>query len=103
MLIVDAHLDLAYNALRGRDVLRPAREQTCQPGEELPTCGLPDLRAGNVGLICATIFCMPARDGKPGYKTSDEAAQIAANQLGWYRAQEACGQLRFARSADDLP
>ena len=27
MLIVDAHLDLAYNALRGRDVLRPAAEQ----------------------------------------------------------------------------
>jgi membrane dipeptidase len=103
MLIVDAHLDLAYNALRGRDVLRPACEQTCKPGEEHPTCGLPDLRAGNVGLICATIFCMPARDGKPGYTTADEAATVAADQLSWYRAQEACGQLDFVRGATELP
>src|SRR5688572_8873007 len=57
--IVDAHLDLAYNALRGRDVLRPAAEQDAAPGEELPTIGLPDLRRGGVGLICATVFCMP--------------------------------------------
>ena len=27
-MIVDAHLDLSYNALRGRDVRRPAAEQT---------------------------------------------------------------------------
>src|SRR5260370_1328235 len=50
MLIVDAHLDLAYNAVRGRDVLRPAREQTAD-AEGIPSVGLPDLRAGNVGLI----------------------------------------------------
>ena len=44
MLIVDAHLDLAYNALRGRDVLRPAAEQAADD-EGIPTVGLPDLRA----------------------------------------------------------
>src|SRR6266550_541552 len=65
MLVVDAHLDLAYNALRGREVLRPASEQT--PDEEgIPSVGLPDLRHGSVGLICATIFCAPSIDGKPG-------------------------------------
>ena len=31
----------------------------------IPSVGLPDLRAGGVGLICATIFCEPAADGKP--------------------------------------
>ena len=52
MLIVDAHLDLAYNALRGRAALRPAIEQ--QPDEEgIPSVGVPDLHAGGVGLICA--------------------------------------------------
>src|SRR5215213_5055109 len=68
MLIADAHLDLAYNALRNRDVLRRAAEQ--QPDAEgIPTVGLPDLRAGSVGLVCATIFCLPSIDGKPGYHT----------------------------------
>jgi len=33
MFIVDAHLDLAYNAIdRGRDVTRPARTPTLTPG-----------------------------------------------------------------------
>jgi len=44
MLIVDAHLDLAYNALRGREVLRPAIEQTAD-SDGIPTVGLPDLHA----------------------------------------------------------
>ena len=45
MLIVDAHLDLAYNVRRGRDVTRPALEQPVVDNE-IATVGLPDLRAG---------------------------------------------------------
>ena len=85
--IVDAHLDLAYNALRGRDVLRPAVEQT--PDEEgIPTVGLPDLQRGGVRLICATIFCMPSADGKPGYRDAEEAYADANGQLDWYGERE---------------
>ena len=65
MLIVDAHLDLAYNALRGREVLRPAAEQTADD-EGVPSVGLPDLAAGGVGLICATIFCEPGGGREAG-------------------------------------
>ncbi len=94
MLIVDAHLDLAYNAVRGRDVLRPAIEQT--PDEEgIPSVGLPDLRAGDVGLVCATIFAAPAVNGAPGYQNADEAHDEATKQLDWYHAQEQAGQFRF--------
>jgi len=83
-MIVDAHLDLSYNALRGRDVLRPAAEQA--PDEEgIPTVGVPDLRAGGVGLVCATLFSMPSLDGKPGYRTAQEAHDDALAQLGWYQ------------------
>jgi membrane dipeptidase len=83
-MIVDAHLDLSYNALRGRDVLRPAAEQA--PDEEgIPTVGIPDLRAGGVGLVCATLFSMPSLDGKPGYRTAQEAHDDALAQLDWYR------------------
>jgi membrane dipeptidase len=83
-MIVDAHLDLSYNALRGRGVLRPATEQT--PDDEgIPTVGIPDLIAGGVRLICGTLFCMPSLDGKPGYRTAQEAHDDALAQLDWYR------------------
>lgn len=102
MLIVDAHLDLAYNALSGRDVLRPASEQRAD-AEGIPTVGLPDLREGGVALICATIFCSPSIDGKPGYRTPDEARDEAMRQLAWYHEQERSGRIRFVRQAGDLP
>jgi membrane dipeptidase len=101
MDIFDAHLDLAYNALRGRAVHWEARRQAADE-EGIPTVGLPDLVAGNVKCICATIFCAPAIDGKPGYATPDEAHEAAARQLGWYERQESEGSLRFVRRGADL-
>jgi len=83
-MIVDAHLDLAYNALRGRNVLRHAADQAADE-EGIPTVGVPDLVAGGIGLICATVFTAPSLDGKPGYRTPDEAHAAAMAQLEWYR------------------
>ncbi len=94
MLIADAHLDLAYNAVSGRPVHLPARQQPAD-SEGIPTVGLPDLREGNVKLVCATIFCQPKYDNKPGYETPDEAHAMAMRQLDWYRAQESAGTMRF--------
>jgi membrane dipeptidase len=101
MLIVDAHLDLSYNALRGRDVLRPARDQTAD-AEGIPTVGLPDLKAGSVNLICATIFTLPSVDGKPGYRTADEAHAEGMRHLDWYRQQSDAGSMRFITTANQL-
>lgn len=107
MTIVDAHLDLSYNALRGRDVLRSAAEQT--PDEEgIPTVGLPDLKAGGVGLVCATLFPMPSLDGKPGYRDAQEAQDDATNQLAWYERSFAAparvtNRDQLAAPADDPP
>jgi membrane dipeptidase len=101
MRIVDAHLDLAYNALRGRDVLRPAAEQTADE-EGIPSVGLPDLLAGGVGLICATIFCEPAIGGKPGYATAEQAFEAASRQMVWYAMQHDDGRMRLVMSAADL-
>jgi membrane dipeptidase len=101
MLIVDAHLDLAYNAVCGRAVDLPARRQ--KPDEDgIPTVGLPDLRDGGVGLICATIFCEPRHEGKEGYRTIQEAHAAAISQLDWYRQQESADMIRLVRkgSAD---
>ena len=101
MFIVDAHLDLAYNALRGRQVLRPAREQAAD-AEGIPSVGLPDLRAGGVGLICATIFCAPDSPKERGYRDSDEAHAMAMDQLRWYERQAAAGEIACVRTGDQL-
>jgi membrane dipeptidase len=100
MLIVDAHLDLADNAIRGRLVHLPARQQ--KPDEDgIPTVGLPDLRDGGVSPICATIFCQPKYDDKPGYQTPDEAHAAALEQLNWYQSQQSVGTIRvIERPAD---
>src|SRR5688500_16564239 len=101
MFIVDAHLDLSYNALRGRAVELPAGEQT--PDDEgIPTVGLPDLRAGGVGLVCATVFCMPSLDGKPGYRTPDEASAVAWQQVAWYDRRRDDGSMRFVTDAREF-
>ena len=96
-MIVDAHLDLAYNAVRGRAVHRPARQQAADD-EGIPTVGLPDLRDGGVDLICGVIFCEPAADGRDGYRTAEEAHQAALNQLRWYHEQESQGALQILRA-----
>lgn len=101
-MICDAHLDIAYNALRGRDVLRPAAEQT-PDGDDIPTVGLPDLRAGGVGLVCATIFCEPSLDDKPGYRTAEEAHAVGWRQMGWYQQQRDAGRMRFVTGPADVP
>lgn len=83
MQIFDAHLDLAMNVLRGRDVRTPAREQPVVENE-IATVGLPDLRAGHVTHLCATIFCEPSINGRPGYRNGDEAFAQAIDQLRIY-------------------
>lgn len=101
MLIVDAHLDLAYNALRGRAVLRPAVEQAAD-ADGIPSVGLPDLHAGGVGLVCATVYCEPSVNGKPGYRTAEEARTAGLMQVGWYRDREREGVFRFVRTRGEL-
>lgn len=102
MFIADAHLDLAYNVTRGRDPRQPAAEQPAVDNE-IATVGLPDLRKGGVGLICATIFCAPGSyAGRPGYTNSDEARTQALSQLKWYREQLAAGELKLIRKRGEL-
>jgi membrane dipeptidase len=102
MMIADGHLDLAYNALRGRDVLVEAARQAADE-EGIPTVGLPDLRRGEIGLICATIFCEPAGEGKGGYATVEQAMAAGRAQLDWYLRQRDAGVFRFVRTPAEVP
>src|SRR4051812_30539575 len=105
MFIVDAHLDLAYNALHGREVLLPAAQQT--PGnvaeDGIPSVGLPDLRRGSVGLICATIYCEPDEGKGKGYRTADQANAEAKRHVEWYQQQFKNRELKSVRNWADLP
>lgn len=102
MFIVDAHLDLAYNKHRGRDITRPAAEQPFVQNETA-TVGLPDLRRGHVGLICATIFAMPKTEKEPGYVTPDEAQLAGWEQLQYYLSLIKSGEIDFVTEPSEVP
>lgn len=97
MLIVDAHQDIAYNALGyGRDYRKSAwdhRERE-KGAYARATIGLPDALLGRVGLIFATLFTEPYRKNStlskppfyvPEYKTPQQAHDFAMQQLDYYR------------------
>ena len=95
MFIVDAHLDLAYNAIvKGRDPrlgVARIRAQEQPPGKDIATVGLPEMRQAGVGLVFATIFVSPAStpfEREPieqSYTTPQEAYKLATEQLDFYR------------------
>ena len=101
MLIVDAHLDLSHNALTGQDVLQPARDRLPN-GPEIPTVGLPDLLAGNVRLVCATVFTEPSINGGSGYRNADQAYAQGQQHLSWYLEQQKAGRFRFIKWRQEL-
>jgi membrane dipeptidase len=83
-------------------VLAPAERQMVDE-EGIPTVGLPDLRRGDAGLICATIFCEPAGEGKGGYATVEQAAIAGRSQLEWYLRQRDARVFRLVEKPADVP
>jgi membrane dipeptidase len=97
-LIIDAHLDVAYNAvvlardltlsiddLRAlEDKIPPADSQSQQPMVSWPA-----LKKGRVALIGGSIFVEPARKFSqqvtPSYRTPEAAHAQAIQQLDYYR------------------
>ena len=99
-LIVDAHLDLAYNALTWKRNLHHAAHWTRLQEQGTPaqkhngqaTVGLPDLVRGRVGLVFGTIFCQPrSHQMSPNeltYGDEQEAHTQGMAQLDFYRRWE---------------
>jgi membrane dipeptidase len=110
MFTIDAHLDLAINAIHlNRDLTRPVHEIR-QKEKELKwkdtqdrgngTVALPELRAGNIGLVVATIISRYSEKGNrlqtlslPGWHSPEQAYAYAQAQLGWYRVMEEKGEM----------
>lgn len=94
--IIDAHEDLAYNALTfGRNYLLSAAETrarevgTLAPERNGDTLlGWPDYQRGHVGLVFATLFAAPRRYGEAwdtqAYTTFAQARAIYHAQMEYY-------------------
>jgi membrane dipeptidase len=114
-LIVDAHLDLAYNALYwNRDYRRAARwirwrehGTTAEKSNGQCAVGLPDLVRGRVGVVFGTIFVEPSRrkttSHTPTYSDESEAHALGMQQLDFYhRWAERENHIRLIGTMDDL-
>jgi membrane dipeptidase len=103
MLIFDAHLDLAMNALEwNRDLKRPIQEirQREQSLDDKPDRGrgmvcFPEMRRGGIGLCVATQIARYVKPANPrdGWHSPEQAWAQTQGQLAWYRAMEEAGQL----------
>lgn len=112
MFILDAHLDLAMNALEwNRDLTRPlaeirARElgQTDRPDRARGTVCLPELRRGGIGLVVATQIARYAKPTHPldGWRSPAQAWAQTQGQLAWYRAMEEAGEMVSIRDTAAL-
>ena len=103
MLIIDAHLDLAWNALPGnRDLTQSVytlrtQEKTPGPGRGQGTVALPELQRGRVAICFATLFARSSGQPVPhaDYGSAMQAYGAAQGQLAYYRALERAGCVRI--------
>jgi membrane dipeptidase len=112
MLILDAHLDLAMNALEwNRDLTRPIDEirgreeqMTDKPDRGRGTVSFHEMRRGGVGLCVATQIARYVAPGNPlqGWHSPEQAWAATQGQLAWYRAMEDRGELVQIRDLEAL-
>src|SRR5947209_13086101 len=113
MLIFDAHLDLAMNALEwNRDLTRPVgeirereKDMTDKPDRGNGTVSLPEMRRGGVGLCVATLIARIEHNGfSPvfGWQSASQAWAQAQGQAAWYSAMEGLGEMRQIRDLTGL-
>jgi membrane dipeptidase len=103
MFIVDAHLDLAMNAMEwNRDLRQSIKEinasekgLTDKPDRGNATVCLPELRKGNIGLVVATQIARYVVPGNslPGWHSPEQAWAQTQAQLAWYKAMEEQGEM----------
>lgn len=107
MLIIDAHLDLSWNALGwNRDLRRPVPEIRASEaditgkGRGCGVVSLPDMRRGRVGMALATVLarCNPVGRSSIDFRTQELACATAQGQLAWYRLLEKHGICRMVRN-----
>ena len=111
MLIIDGHLDLAWNALQwNRDLRQPvadirlAEAGQAGPGRGQNTVALPEMRRGRVALCFATLLARSTGTPHPhlDYGSPAQAYAAALGQLAYYRALEDAGHVRIITGLPEL-
>jgi membrane dipeptidase len=111
MLIIDAHLDHAWNALQwNRNLLDPVylirvHERDLKgKGRAQGTVALPEMRRGRVALCFATVLARSTGHPVPhlDYPSVAQCYAIAQGQLAYYRALERDGHIRIIRNRHEL-
>lgn len=116
MIVVDAHEDIAYNALAfGRDYRRSALDIRLREADsDVParngtaTVGLPDALLGRVALTFATLFVAPrTRQTAPwdvlSYSDEQEAYELAVRQMEYYeRLADEHDKINLVRTLAEL-
>ena len=109
---VDAHLDLAMNAMEwNRDyrqtiasIRNREKHHTDKPDRGNGVVNFEELRKGNVGLVVATQIGRYVAPGNPlpGWHSPEQAWAQTQGQLAWYRTMEDDGCLVQIKNRNDL-
>lgn len=112
LFTIDAHLDLAMNAMEWNRDYRKSIEEirrrekglTDKPDRGNGVVNFEELRKGNIGLVVATqIARYVAPDNPlPGWNSPQQAWAQTQAQLAWYKAMEEEGELRAVRNLREL-
>ena len=111
MLVIDAHLDLSWNALQwNRDLLesvntiRVKEGRLAGKGRAQNTVALPEMRRGRVAVSFVTMLARSTGLTAPhiDYGSPAQAYGIAQGQLAYYRALESDGHVRLLDDAPSL-
>jgi membrane dipeptidase len=104
MLIIDSHLDLAWNALQWNrnlhlqaHTLRVLEKGQIGPGRGKSTVSFPDMQRGRIAVCCATLLARCTGTPVPDvdFATPYQTYGIAQGQLAFYRALEQTGSIRI--------
>jgi membrane dipeptidase len=112
MFIIDAHLDLAMNAMEWNRDLRKSvpeireieKNMSDKPDRGKGVVSLPALRKGNIGLVVATQIARYVKPDSsiPGWYSPEQAWAQTQGQLAWYKAMEDDGQMVQVKNLMDL-
>ena len=111
MLIIDAHLDLAWNALQwNRNIqhsvytIRTGESNLSGAGRGQGTVALPEMRRGRVALCFATLLARSTGRTLQNldYSSAYQAYGAAQGQLAYYHALHEAGEVRLILNNKEL-
>jgi len=111
MMLIDAHLDLSYNALNWNRNLRLSVAEirrgeagVAGKGRAANTVSFPELRAGEVAVCMATMLARANPQGKSNidFRNQEIAFAMAQGQLAYYKALQSTGLCTFIRNLTEL-